>query len=146
MTMRRVVRMQLDVVADAAAERAGGIRDDARFMSALGPDAPSATSTSHPFDTGVPVASVEGPMRRLVRGPYGAKIMPGGTLPATQVNVASPCADRTTTSAPSATPIDFMSSGFIVSVLTIARISAASLPALIATPCLVVRPVFMTKR
>src|SRR5262252_1705648 len=43
-------------------------------------------------------------------------------------------------------PADFMSSGCIVTVLTVARYSAESLPMLICWPCFVVRPAFMMKR
>src|ERR1043166_5732468 len=72
--------------------------------------------------------------------------MPAGTLPSLQVNSASPLPERMRTVLPAAMPASFISSGFIVMVLTMASYSGVSLPTLICWPCLVVRPAFMTYR
>src|SRR5262245_31514571 len=86
-------------------------------------------------------------MRRHVGGPYGTKLIPAGTFPSLHRKVASPpYSGRTRPRPPRASPTSFMSSAFIVRVLTSVSYSAWSLPMLICWPCLVVRPAFMMKR
>src|SRR5262245_27675906 len=87
---------------------------------ATNPTGSGSTSTSQPFEVGIPVPSVPPPMSRQVGGPYGTKIMPTGTFPSVHWNVASPCWVRTRTFPPGVTPTALISSGCIVSVLTIA--------------------------
>src|SRR5262249_45093737 len=68
------------------------------------------TSTSQPFDVGIPVPSVSPPISLHVGGPYGTKIIPSGTLPAWHLNAASPNSVRTTAICPSASPNSAISS------------------------------------
>src|SRR5262245_59778729 len=109
-------------------------------------DATASISTSHPFEVGMPVPSVDRPIKWHVGGPYGTKIIPGGTLPSTHVKTTSACSVLIRTLPPDRRPAAFMSSGCIVTVLTVAWYSAESLPIMICWPCFVVRPAFMMKR
>src|SRR5262249_27637959 len=79
-----------------------------------------STSTSHPFDVGIPVPSVSPANSRHVGGPYGTNNNPRGMFPSLHRNTASPVSVRTRTLAPVTSPSSFMSSGCIVSVPTIA--------------------------
>src|SRR5947208_5813319 len=112
----------------------------------VAPDATGSTSTSQPFDVGIPVPAVLWPISRQVGGPYGTKIMPTGTFPSRHWKVASPFSDRTRTVPPEGIPASFMSSACMVMVPTMVWYTGLSLPTLICWPCLVVRPTFMMKR
>ena len=83
-------------------------------------DATASISTSQPFDVGMPVPSVDRPIRWHVGGPYGTKIMPWGTLPSTHVNTTSACSVLIRTLPPDRRPAAFMSSGCMVTVPTVA--------------------------
>src|SRR5688500_9127883 len=61
------------------------------------PGGSGSTSTSHPFDVGIPVPSVAWPMIRQVGGPYGTKIIPCGTFPSLHTKLAVPVSERTRT-------------------------------------------------
>src|SRR6188768_2471019 len=97
------------------------------------------TSTSQPFDVGIPVPSVSPPISLHVGGPYGTKIIPSGILPAAHLNSASPNSVRTRAICPSANPISAISSAAIVIVLVRALYSSDSFPTLMSDPCFEVR-------